>query len=104
MHAALSPCTCTTTTALIWPSESRIKSIRPLDWEEDLPTALNADVSSTNTSVEGLAFGVLTANTCRRGRTEKTDAHLSTSCRLSVLMEDYFILQRIQEPLHFQLS
>lgn len=60
--------------------------------------ALNADVSNTNTTVKGSTFGLLTANT--RGTIEKPDADMSNSCHLSVLMEEYFILQRIQERLH----
>lgn len=37
---------------------------------------------------------------CIRGTIEKPDADRSYSCHLSVLMEEYFILQRIQEHLH----
>lgn len=38
--------------------------------------ALNAGVSNPNTTVKGLAFGLLTANNCIRGRIEQPDADI----------------------------
>lgn len=50
------------------------------------PSALNADISNRNTSLEVLAFGLLTANNFMRRTIDKPDADMSNSCRLPVII------------------